>query len=385
MPPLVIPSETDSTETAGSIELQAAMCRREFAFGGNENPSLAPEDPFCRSAFGSHGLVRPICHGDTLVGTLAIGSDKPRGGFSPEQTDVIRTFCEFLAIQLVNASLQRRELDLQVTARELEIARNIQESLLPKYFPPIPGFGLAGFCLSARHVGGDFYDVFEVAKGRVLLVVADVMGKGIPAALFAATLHTLVRTMSEWTYEPAELLARVNRQMFEELTAVDMFVTAQIVLIDTQKQELILANAGHCPLLVATRSGGLVSASPEGVPLGILPRASFREEIVPLRECTAALLYTDGLTESRNAHGDFFGQERLERWLRESHRHGSTAYERSWHFMADLKSFQSQVPLTDDQTFLILSREDAAQAEATQRSREPSAPAMPQLLATARG
>src|SRR5439155_5205551 len=117
--------------------------------------------------------------------------------FSPEQVEVIRTFGEFLAIQIVNAEVHQKQVDLQVTAHELEIARNIQESLLPKFFPPIPGYGLAGFCLCARHVGGDFYDAFEVAGGRVLLVVADVMGKGIPAALFAATLHTLVRTMAE--------------------------------------------------------------------------------------------------------------------------------------------------------------------------------------------
>src|SRR2546423_5307124 len=253
-----------------------------------------------------------------ILGPVAVGRSSSAPAFSQEQVEVIRTFTEFLAMQLVNADLQRRELDLQITARELEIARNIQESLLPRYFPPIPGFGLAGFCLSARHVGGDFYDVFEVARGRVLLVVADVMGKGIPAALFAATLHTLTRTMSEWTHEPAELLGRINRQMFEELSAVDMFITAQLVLLDTEKHSLTVASAGHCPLLIATKSGSTIACAPDGVPLGILPQAIFREQTIDLEDCSCALLYTDGLTEARNTHGEFFGEPRLENWLRES-------------------------------------------------------------------
>jgi len=338
-----------------SVEKKAVVTRREAAFGV-EAP-LAEEDPLADAFPQSRGFVRPIFHGETLLGTLTVGRKSNGPSFSNEQIEVIHTFSEFLAIQIVNADLRQKQMDLQVTAHELEIARNIQESLLPKFFPAMPGYGLAGFCLSARHVGGDFYDAFEVARGKVLLVVADVMGKGIPAALFAATLHTLLRTMAEWTYQPAELLARMNRQMFEELSAVDMFITVQIVLVDTEERLLTVANAGHCPLLVVTKSGENRACAPEGLPLGILPRAIFGEARIPLDECSAALLYTDGLTEARNLHGEFFGQHRLEKWLQESAAQASSAYELSWKFMADLKSFETQVTAADDQTFLILSEE----------------------------
>src|SRR5213078_2814923 len=128
-------------------------------------------------------------------------------------------------------------------ARELDIARNIQQSLLPKTFPSLPGFGLAGFCLSARQVGGDFFDVLPLSSHSALLVVADVMGKGVPAALFAATLRTLIRAMAEWTHRPGELLARVNRLMYDELSGVDMFITAQLALADTRQGRLIVASA----------------------------------------------------------------------------------------------------------------------------------------------
>jgi len=344
-----------------SVERKAVLTRREVLFGPDE--PLAAEDPLRAAMADTRGFVRPIFQGDTLLGTLAVGRKSSEPPFSPEQTEVIRTFSEFLGIQIANADLHQRQVDVQVTAHELEIARTIQESLLPKFFPPVPGFGLAGFCLSARHVGGDFYDVFEVARGRVLLVVADVMGKGIPAALFAATLHTLVRTMAEWTHEPAELLARMNAQMFEELSAVDMFITAQLVLVDTEKNLLTVASAGHCPLLVAMKSGEKRSCAPEGLPLGILPRAIFTEAKIQLDDCSAALLYTDGLTEARNVHGEFFGQQRLEKWLHESSAQSRSAYELSWKFMADFKAFQSQAATADDQTFLILAQESPTTAE----------------------
>jgi serine phosphatase RsbU (regulator of sigma subunit) len=378
---LVLPDEGSEVPNSGQagdvsvVELRAAWTKQDVWFGGKER--LADDDPLGATFPNSAGFVRPILSGDRLLGTLAVGCESRATPFSPEQIEVIRTFCEFLAIQIVNADLQRKQVDVQLTAHELEIARNIQESLLPKYFPVIPGFGLGGFCLSARHVGGDFYDVLQVARDRVLLVVADVMGKGIPAALFAATLHTLIRTMVEWSHQPAELLDRMNGQMFEELSAVDMFITVQLVLVDTEKQVLTVASAGHCPLLVKTKSGQGRSVAPEGLPLGILPRAIFTEETIPLDNCSSVLLYTDGLTEARNAHGEFFGQQRLERWLQQSTAHAHTAYELSWKFMADIKSFQARVPVADDQTFLILTEETPNASEIPQASNQDSPVSVP--------
>src|SRR5205823_14500765 len=110
---------------------------------------------------------------------------------------VINSMARELYTQIVSARAQQEEVDGRLLAHELEIARKIQHSLLPKTFPALPGFGLSGVCLSARQVGGDFYDVLPISSDTVLLVVADVMGKGVPAALFAATLRTLLRTRSE--------------------------------------------------------------------------------------------------------------------------------------------------------------------------------------------
>jgi serine phosphatase RsbU (regulator of sigma subunit)/anti-sigma regulatory factor (Ser/Thr protein kinase) len=351
---------SNSADTINA-ELRAALSRQDVFFGP-QNP-LAADDPLGQKLPRSVGLVQPIARGETLLGTLAIGRFEVEKPFTVDQVEVIYTFCEFLAIQIVNARLQKEQVDLKLTAHELEIARNIQQSLLPKTFPALPGYGLSGFCLSARQVGGDFYDVLSLSDQQALLIVADVMGKGVPAALFAATLHTLFHTTAEWAHTPSEVLARMNRLLFEELSGVDMFITAQLVLADFHRGQLVVANAGHCPLFVAGPAGKLKTVSPDGLPLGILPDVKYTQEIVLLEDCSCALMYTDGLTEARNSHGELFGQERLCTWLRQSVNKHKTAAELSETFLAEIKSFQSQAGLSDDQTFLILADESKARVK----------------------
>ena len=237
--------------------------------------------------------------------------------------------------------------------RELEIARQIQESLLPKSFPELPGFDLAGFCRSARHVGGDFFDVISVSRPGALLVVADVMGKGVPAALFAATLRTLLRTMVQWTDGPGDLLARINRLMFQELSSVDMFVTAQVALLDADQRTLTVANAGHCPLLLGNGTE-IEAICPDGMPIGIVSDAIYPETVACLAPSACALLYTDGVTETRNPNGDAFGQPRVEAWLANVSRGTIPAEELKQDMIAQLRKFESGSGAGDDQTFLLL-------------------------------
>ena len=357
-------SDTNSPLSAGCAELQAAITRKDVFFGPHH--PLATDDPLGKELPRSIGLVQPIVRGDTLLGTLAIGRLKVEEPFTVDQVEVIYTFCEFLAIQVVNAQLQKEQVELRLTAHELEIARNIQQSLLPAAFPNLPGFGLSGFCLSARQVGGDFYDVLPLPNDQALLIVADVMGKGVPAALFAATLHTLVHTTAEWTHTPSELLARMNRLLFDELSSVDMFITAQLAVADVRHRRLVVASAGHCPLFVVSPRGEFRALSPDGLPLGVVPNVKYEQEVTSLDECSCALLYTDGLTDARNPHGEFFGQERLCSWLRQSVNKHKTAAELSEDFLSELKSFQSQASLSDDQTFLILVDEMNARPKQSQ-------------------
>lgn len=247
-------------------------------------------------------------------------------------------------------------------AHELELARAIQQSFLPKTFPALAGFGMAGFCQSAGPVGGDFYDVVPLDADSALLVMADVMGQGVPAALFAATLRTLVRSLLEHTRRPAELLTRLNRLMFEGLSGADMFITVQLALANPRQRCLTVASAGHCPLWLIHHPGQPVTISPEGIPLGILPETAFAEQTVLLMASACALLHTDGLTEVRNPAGEFFGQARLENWLRLNAGQSQTAAQLKQAFLAELERFQNGAPCKDDLTFLLLVEETAHSA-----------------------
>jgi serine phosphatase RsbU (regulator of sigma subunit)/anti-sigma regulatory factor (Ser/Thr protein kinase) len=339
----------------GFLEALAAISRKPIWF--DERRALAPGDPI-RLKLHSRGVVYPVFVDDDLVGTLAIGKNAKAGTtaqrvFTTSEIHAIATFAQFLAIQIVNAQREEELLASRIVARELEIAGSIQRSLLLKELPELPGVELAAVCRSALQVGGDFYDVLKLNDEAALLVIADVMGKGVLAAMFAAILRAVLRATPELNRQPAALLSRVNQLMFDELSGVDMFITAQLAYVDVKARKLIVGSAGHCPLLIADVSG-VKSLSPEGIPLGILADTVFASEAIDLPEKCRVLLYTDGLTEAMNAGGERFGQERLAEWL--AHAPGRTANELQDDLVNKLNQFQTKTGLNDDQTFLMMTR-----------------------------
>lgn len=334
------------------LEAQAVILRKTISF--DEHSAIAAADPI-RLKPRARGLVYPVFVNDELLGTLAIGKNGKAGAatqpvFTKSQRNAIASFAQFLAIQIANARAQESSAANRISARELEIAGSIQRSLLLKELPTLTGFELAAFCRSADQVGGDFYDVLKLGDHTALFVIADVMGKGVLAAMFAAILRAVLRATPELNREPAALLSRVNRLLFDELSEVDMFITAQLAFVDAKARKLIVGSAGHCPLLMADASG-VKSLSPEGMPLGILPDTEFVSETVNLPEHCRVLLYTDGVTEATNAAGERFGQERLMEWL--NHTRGP-AGELQANLASRLAEFQFKTGLNDDQTFLMI-------------------------------
>ena len=214
---------------------------------------------------------------DQLVGTATLGRLAANKPFTAAQVNLLHTFVDFLAIQIVNARLLDERTAARVTRRELEIAAEIQRSLLPAQLPACPPFALAAACQNALQVGGDFYDAIPAGNGAVLLVIADVMGKGVPAALFAAVLRSTIRSMPQLFSQPGELLGAANKILFPDLSRVDMFITAMLVYLDPRRGKMISASAGHCPLLLwrpGEDRGGRARRRPR-FPLGIEPRAVY--------------------------------------------------------------------------------------------------------------
>jgi sigma-B regulation protein RsbU (phosphoserine phosphatase) len=287
--------------------------------------------------------------------------------FSALQAEMIRTFAEFMAVQVVNARHHEEQVHARLVAHELEIAHRIQRALLPRTLPQLAGFRLAANWESARQVGGDFYDAFPLGDHKLLLVVADVMGKGVPAAIFATITRSLLRAMAVRSHHPAKLLKRLNELLYSELSSVGMFLTAQLVFIDLERRQLTAASAGHCPVIM--HSGETVrQLKVTGTPLGILPNSTYRQTTATLGQPGGLLLYTDGLTESTNAAGEMFGTERLADWMRARVPLPATAEAMRDELAAELTRFRGGAPLRDDQAFLILA-EDPAVIAAREASR----------------
>ncbi|MGH7997771.1 MAG: PP2C family protein-serine/threonine phosphatase, partial [Opitutaceae bacterium] len=339
-------------------EARAAATRRLVRFdaracGGTAEPLLA-------AGREAHGLIHPLCFAGRLVGTVAVGR-RTGGRFGELQDEVVRTFAEFLAIQTLNLRRRDDEVRSRVLARELEIAREIQRSLLPPVLPRLRGFGLAGGWQAAREVGGDFYDAIATGDEELLLVVADVMGKGVPAALFATIIRGLVRGLAAHGESPARLLERLNRLLYAELSGVNMFITAQVVSIDLAGRKIVAAGAGHCPVLyVPEGSREVVPLPTRGVPLGILPDAVYRDQSAKLGRPGTLLAHTDGLTDARSPAGARYGEVRLAEWLRSQSFARLPAADLRDRLIGELDAFRAGTPMADDQAFLMLTEECAS-------------------------
>ena len=346
-----------AAHAASPAELTAARTRRPQEFDASRTTSA--NDPLSAAGPAATGIVEPLLFGDKLLGTLAIGRREKDAPFSALQTEMIRAFGEFMAVQLMNVRHREEQVHARLVAHELEIAHRIQRALLPRTLPQLGGFRLAGNWESARQVGGDFYDAFTLDDHSLLLVVADVMGKGVPAAIFATITRSLLRAMAVRSHHPAKLLKRLNELLYAELSTVGMFITAQLVFIDLTQRQIVTASAGHCPVLMLAEDT-VKTLGVAGTPLGILPNATYQETTATLTQPGGLLLYTDGLTEAVNPAGEMFGQERLADWLRARVPLPATAEQLRDELAAELSRFRGAAALRDDQAFLILAEDPAA-------------------------
>jgi serine phosphatase RsbU (regulator of sigma subunit) len=215
---------------------------------------------------------------------------------------------EQLKAAMVKQQQEARE--RQRIEQELRIARLIQQTLLPKSVPKLPGYDVAAYYQPAREVGGDFYDFFELEDGRVSLVVGDATGKGMPAALVVAATCSMLRAVAQDPgYSPGEVLAQVNEVLLARIPP-NMFVTCFYAILEPKSGSLSYANAGH-NLPCCCHEHTAIELSARGMPLGLMPQMSYEENETVLVAGESVLFYTDGLIEAHNPQGEMFGIPRL--------------------------------------------------------------------------
>jgi phosphoserine phosphatase RsbU/P len=288
---------------------------------GRELVSGEPRPSCCALPGAEHLLGVPIRVEGESKGILVVGDKESRTGVGPFPESDRRTL-ELLAnqaaIALENAELHRESLEKERLEREIELASEIQREILPKSLPDVAGWELAGWNRPARHVGGDYFDLFRhgAASSHLALVVGDVSGKGVPAALLVSTLHSSLRLLIERMSVSPELLARLNRHILESSSS-NKFITLLVGDLDPATGELVYLNAGHNPGLVVRAGGEVERLGSGGLPLGLLPDASFRAERLTLGPGDLFCLYTDGITEAAAPDDEEFGLGRLETLLGE--------------------------------------------------------------------
>ena len=239
--------------------------------------------------------------------------------------------------------------------RDLDIARQIQHSVLPTDFPAMDGFDVHALLDPAQEVAGDFYDVMRLDGGRVGFVVADVCGKGIPAAMIMMAARTLVRGAAIGLGDPSLVLSEVNSVMSQNNPLL-MFVTASFCVLDPRNGEVVYSNAGHPPpLLVRADGSSSFLETHDNAALGIVPDQKYFLGSCVLAPGDLLFMYTDGVNEAENVVGDQFGDDRLCRTVAGSI--GQPSVKVGETLIQALRDFAVSEIKTDDVTFVVLRRE----------------------------
>lgn len=317
---------------------------------------LSCDSPGCRQLRNSSAaLVVPLRSQGKLSGWLSLGPRRDERGYSADDLDFLSRLAAQaspairvaqLALEQQAAALERQRLDQQ-----LNVARLVQQRLLPQRWPEPPGWGVAAHCHPAQAVGGDFYDFFPFKDGRLGIVIGDVSDKGIPAALLMATTRSLLRSVAFQRVAPGSVLARTNRLLRPDMPE-GLFVTCLYAVLDPATGRLTLANAGHNPPCYRTAKG-VVELWATGTPLGWLPEVRYEEHTLWLAPGECLLLYSDGVTEATGPNGALFGTERLYALLKESRAVGGELIDYLLEAVADFSGADSA---DDDMTVVTLYR-----------------------------
>jgi len=255
----------------------------------------------------------------------------------------------------VHHELRSAEADLvekERLEREMEVARELQQSILPQRYPAIPGFSCAARSRPARWVGGDFYDIIQLDNGSVGLVMADVSGKGIPAALYGALTRSLIHAEAKRGTSPRDVLLSVHRLLLE-MTQADMFVTVFYGVLDPVRGILRYVRAGHDrPLLLRPSTGRCQLMAPKGMLLGILEQVRLEEAEEDLLPGDLLVIYSDGITEATSSTGEFFDVERLCETVRAAAELG--VEELCQHIFDRVDRFQAGAAQHDDMTLMVV-------------------------------
>ncbi|MDH3198376.1 MAG: serine/threonine-protein phosphatase, partial [Candidatus Krumholzibacteria bacterium] len=320
-----------------AASLRAALAEADGVLGGEARDRFA--------------VYVPLFRGAKCVGFIGLGEKIYGVGYSLEELGYLSVLATQVGAALHNIALLEQNVERKLFEEELRIARKIQTQLLPGSPPVLDGFDLCATTVPSRYVGGDYYD-FVVVEGKwLVLVVADVSGKGIPASILTATLQATVRSNADAQTDPERMMTRLNRLLYRNTSSAE-FATLFYAVVDLETGRMRYANAGHDFPLVAS-NGGVSELGESGIVLGCLEEFDYTVSEFALPEASALVVYTDGVTDSQAGDGSSYGTVRLKRVLSE-HAAGS-ARDICQSIVRDVRAFCTP-EAQDDLTLMVLKR-----------------------------
>ena len=322
----------------------------------------APNDPRFNSSESINLLIRsmmcvPLIGLDEMpIGVINIDTQNTFNQFNAGDLDLLMVVAGQAAMCYEQANLLVTAMEKQKQDKEMQIASEVQRSLLPTALPQISGWEFFASYDSAQEVGGDYYDAFFVDGGKkVCLAFGDVAGKGVPASLIMSRIATVVTNVMTFVGDVQEAVQRINHQMCTR--AVDgRFVTFMLCVIDVTSGEMTIAIAGHMPMMIRKNDGTIVEFGDEivGVPIGVIddfPYEIATRVILPGETC---VIYTDGVSEAMNPANDLYGVDRLRQRMQQST--GGNAEELGKVILDDVRQFADGRPQNDDITIMVFGR-----------------------------
>lgn len=296
-------------------------------------------------------LIVPMQIKNTTKGLIILGKRKNDLAYTKSDIEFVSSLGSLAIISIENARLFTEALEKQRLEKDLETARNIQKNLLPKKFPVFSNLEIDAYNASAKMVGGDYYDVVKLDNNRVLVAIADVSGKGVPAALLMANVQAFLKSICKQNLPLAEATNLMN-DLVAENTTMGSFITFFWALFENDTKKLTYVNAGHNPPL-HVYNGRINKFKKGGMILGVLPTTiPYVSETIQLESGQAVVLFTDGITEAMNKNGEEFSDEKLEKIV-------SSIYNESPKFILDkikaqVEEFTVGAEQSDDITCLVL-------------------------------
>ena len=331
-------------ETGKTVNLEDAWKDKRFFSGFDVRTGYVTKTMLCM----------PMRNRENKVIGVFQMINKEGGVFDLEDEQFLRAFSDHVALAIENAYLLQARVEKERVDKEIQIAAEIQNKLIPKELPPIDGYEMDAIAIPCKTIGGDYYDVIPIDDDSYVLVVADVSGKGIPASLLVSTLNAALHAYIQTSMSLTVLVQKLNMIIYKN-TPSERYITFFIATLNTRRNQLMYVNAGHnFPYKVVKGQEEFVRLTAGGLPLGMFDNAEYQSEIIDIQPNDLLVFYSDGVTEAMDKKYQEYGENRFRECILANV--DKSIGEMRGSIVQDIQDFVGSEPQSDDLTIMLARR-----------------------------